>query len=976
MTYLPPDLESRPNLYLVDPEREHGPERFLRAQAGPPPPQRRSLVRALAAGLALLLVIVAIPAALIYLGAVPSVPRSLPDRQDLAQALNMQQILTVLSLVAWAAWLQFTLCFVVELLSAIRGVGLPSRIPLSGPSQSLARSLVGALLVTVAVAGPAATANAAVSSAPTKTSVATTAMAQPGEQRAAANLESSPAPRVKQGVGPKVYTVQPPDGRYHDNLWDIAEKHLGDGRRYREIHDLNLGREQNDGRKLELSRIIQPGWQLVMPEDARGLPRMQLPDPVPPAPAAPEIAKPAANPQATQVQESVSEAIAAVTGGQDAAQSQEAIASKDQSPAPSPAAVVPKANPAEASGPQSASVPEISERPKLTLIDGMAQHGVLSLGLASGGLLAAGLLVLLRRVRRRPSSPASAAEAEAEVSLRIGADLERRSALDLTLRELAADCQRAQLQLPQIFAVRTADNQVELLLAPAALVAPDGWEVLADGSCWRGPLRSEVEARTADLTTPGPFPTLVSIGRDAEERDVLLDLDAANGPVAITGDPTAVAQVGTALALSLATSPWAGDLLIAANGLSPAAAAVAPERLISLTDGAEVTAAVDALLADVLVTDQVLSGGRPDRGNQVLVLAADPGPQAVEALGQLVSAPGHRARAVLVAAEIPGATWRLRVDEAGTVEIQPLELRVSGYRLSPTELNAMAALLTTARQQGVQTPPPNITTEPGVRIDDAQLFAAPCRLSLLGTPEVRAEGPLDPSRVPLATEVVAFLATHRAGVHPTVLAGALWPRGVGAEVRDATVARVRQWLGRDSTGQELLAVLPDGRLKLSDQMPSDWDAIRTLSEQAIAVKGQSSEPELLRRALRVVRGPLLAGIPQGRYAWVARTSLEQQVSDTIISLAHRLSELRRAADPAAALAAATSGLRFAPREQVLWRDVLLAAQQAEQQIPNSGHIPAYVEQLNSVLADLGDPLEAQTAALIDELLPNLLQASS
>ena len=39
-----------------------------------------------------------------------------------------------------------------------------------------------------------------------------------------------------------VVTVQPPDGRYHHNLWDIAEQHLGDGRRWKEIFELNKGR--------------------------------------------------------------------------------------------------------------------------------------------------------------------------------------------------------------------------------------------------------------------------------------------------------------------------------------------------------------------------------------------------------------------------------------------------------------------------------------------------------------------------------------------------------------------------------------------------------------------------------------------------------------------------------------------------------------------------------------------------------------
>ncbi len=85
-------------------------------------------------------------------------------------------------------------------------------------------------------------------------------------------------------VGHKVYTVAAPRDGYHDNLWDIAERLLGDGRRYREIYELNKGLVQPDGRKLELARLIQPGWNLVVPDDAVGVHRMTAP----PTSAAPD----------------------------------------------------------------------------------------------------------------------------------------------------------------------------------------------------------------------------------------------------------------------------------------------------------------------------------------------------------------------------------------------------------------------------------------------------------------------------------------------------------------------------------------------------------------------------------------------------------------------------------------------------------------------------------------------------------------
>ena len=68
----------------------------------------------------------------------------------------------------------------------------------------------------------------------------------------------------------KFYRVQPPAGRHHDSLWEIAQRHLGDGRRYQEIYDLNKDRVQPDGSMLTKASLIRPGWILEMPADAAG----------------------------------------------------------------------------------------------------------------------------------------------------------------------------------------------------------------------------------------------------------------------------------------------------------------------------------------------------------------------------------------------------------------------------------------------------------------------------------------------------------------------------------------------------------------------------------------------------------------------------------------------------------------------------------------------------------------------------------
>ncbi|GMA88289.1 hypothetical protein GCM10025868_35390 [Angustibacter aerolatus] len=103
---------------------------------------------------------------------------------------------------------------------------------------------------------------------------------------------------------------------------------------------------------------------------------------------------------------------------------------------------------------------------------------------------------------------------------------------------------------------------------------------------------------------------------------------------------------------------------------------------------------------------------------------------------------------------------------------------------------------------------------------------------------------------------------------------------------------------------------------MSSDVPSDWDVVRTLALRARDERDPAKEADLLRRALRVVRGPLLTGAPQGRYRlggahppradrarawwWRWRTGWPSLLHDD---------------DPAGAQSAAASGLRMAPREQ-------------------------------------------------------------
>jgi hypothetical protein len=140
----------------------------------------------------------------------------------------------------------------------------------------------------------------------------------------------------------------------------------------------------------------------------------------------------------------------------------------------------------------------------------------------------------------------------------------------------------------------------------------------------------------------------------------------------------------------------------------------------------------------------------------------------------------------------------------GSLHVDALGLTVTATGSTTARSAALHELFTAATGDAPTDPAP-ASGRPEIpvaaaRRDDGGWATAKARVGILGPVLVRAPGPIDPSRVDLAAEVVAVLAVHPLGVHPNVLGGAVWPRGVTTEVRDATIARVRDWLGQDEHG--------------------------------------------------------------------------------------------------------------------------------------------------------------------------------
>src|SRR6185437_2114623 len=198
-------------------------------------PVRRAAVRAwrllrAAAGTAVLAGLLAgLPWGLARLTGSP-LPRTWPGwaqvQRFFASPLTDGAIIRLLAGAAWVLWAVFALSLVIELIAAARGQPAP-RLPAIAPVQALAAALVGATMMTALHVPRAQTRTAPPLHAAIASATAVSAPLVPGQQ-AQLTAASGPAARAGSTSGtdqarPRVYRV-----REDDDLWDIAQRFLGD----------------------------------------------------------------------------------------------------------------------------------------------------------------------------------------------------------------------------------------------------------------------------------------------------------------------------------------------------------------------------------------------------------------------------------------------------------------------------------------------------------------------------------------------------------------------------------------------------------------------------------------------------------------------------------------------------------------------------------------------------------------------------
>jgi len=236
------------------------------------------LARAVLAGVILVVLVIGLPILLARYGSWPI--RQVPTAAQLSdapgQALTDDAVFAILTVAAWATWAAFTVSVVLELVAAVRGASRPT-LPYLGPIQHGARQLVASFLMTATLTGPFASQR--VVAAP-----ALPPLSDLARQPVAAVIHEEPPPQApadEPPVDPAMPIEDLPVVRVArgDSPWSLAERHLGDGLRWRELWDLNRGVPQADGRAWVVEDQIDISWQIRLPADAVGIPSPESGDP-------------------------------------------------------------------------------------------------------------------------------------------------------------------------------------------------------------------------------------------------------------------------------------------------------------------------------------------------------------------------------------------------------------------------------------------------------------------------------------------------------------------------------------------------------------------------------------------------------------------------------------------------------------------------------------------------------------------------
>ena len=727
------------------------------------------LIKAAGALLALVALLVGFPVLLIATIGNPWPAAGLNE----LELMTNSAVLGLIGLLGWFFWAQLLLCALWEIPAALRGIEAP-RVPIAlGGQQQAVRVLVHTILavgVTSSVLAPSLASRAAAAPPliPSHHPVAhpvtplahrdgpagstLTDISRTGQTLADNRTQQH---RTAKDSSPRVTTVR------GDTLWGLAEAHLGDGFRWREIAELNQGQTMSGGRIFTSPRNIEPGWELRLPEDATNLPAAAKPDVVVEAGdtlsgiAADELGDGdlwpilyeanrdviGSNPDLIHPGQ-VIEVPGARTGhdetkntpangarpnlGQDHGDQQ----GRDQQEVDQPPGTQIPGKPTRAPQTPAAETPAVPAVPEAsapaagtsaskdagaataTPQEDQDRFSALRALLASAVCLSVGTLTLVAVNRRRqfrqrrpgrtiaatPDHLVAVERAVAENGVPAQADVEF---LDRALRHVAACCRAADAPLPQLGAAVLGEEDLTLLLThPAVGEAPTGWTATDDARAWALPRGTFLEDDL--LTQPAPYPALVTIGQDDGGRTWLLDLETL-GVFRIAGPGDQVADLTRFLVAELAVNAWAeGTEVLLAGGFGAETIRLNPARLRQVDREAAL------LRANVVTRDATESEQNLD--TDLLGLRRDgelldsTGPVVVVVPGRadnaLVETIGRRDRSrVIVVHEDAAETMGAAIELTGDglAYLPQWGISVTAFTLTESDAEAMAALVASTR---------------------------------------------------------------------------------------------------------------------------------------------------------------------------------------------------------------------------------------------------------------------------------------
>jgi len=909
------------------------------------PSRFKQVATGILALLGTLAIVVGVPVALFAAFGTPW-PDQKPSVEWLSTPTTGETVLSVLAVVVWLAWAHFVVCLVVEAVAERRKSGLAPRIPGGGiGTQGLARRLVSSIvLLAAATSVGMSSASAVEASAPTSISTSHLASAvleapaipqadraevPDGTLPAVNTLDDATSVDIAEGVT-TYYDVKPPDGRHYDTLWDIADRYLGDGFRYKEIWDLNKGVTQPDGRVLQKADLIYPGWVMKLPNDAKG-PGLKVID-------------------------------------------HAADAKVDES-----GADVEQAAPIDEVETDTA----VADQAEVATADDAG--GGIHLGSWSplfgvaGGLVVAGASLALRR--RRNAAPAAAwwsartptdpdphnpdpGSPPPGAKLRDEADLETSSWLNRALRSLGG---APGMPAPLRASVSGGGMAIAFDLVPD-VPPPAGWSARA--KVWT--LDRDVDPGATGLSA---LPGMASVGRRDDGSILMIDPESISGVLSLDGDSETARGVALSMAIDTATHAWADDRVVSLVGFAGDVSGVGEGAIRHTDDLGRVLESLDNVArfqraacreaeASTVREARAKASSTVDWTYHLVVCSGVPNTEELAHLEALASDP-QVALGVVVVGGVRDAAVRLTARPDGRISSPLHSVDVAAQVITPAAADALAHLyepVQAARRVSIDQLVETLESEQVV----TAAHEAVASIRVLGPVQVEAPGEIEPERVEFLTELACFLALHPAGVHANRISASLWPRGVDPQVRDGALGQVARWFGTTPAGDPVLEQ-ESGVWRLAPgAVDLDWDSFRDALNRA-AEDGTRRETHM-RTALDLVAGLPFSDVPAGRYAWLESMTVEGDIAMAVSLTVQACAEAAAGRnDEPAARAVLAQGLTLLPASEELWRSRLrLAAHFGERD-----DLRGIVDEMYAAIAEHGSVVgsSAETDVLVDELLP-------